>query len=363
MWPNRRFLDLVGIEHPIIQAPMAGSSGSALAIATSDAGGLGSLPCGMLNVDQVCAELNLIRQQTGKPVNANFFCHANPVPDAAREAAWRERLAPYYVEFGLDPKAAAAAPVRAPFDATMCDLVVEQKPRVVSFHYGLPAQPLLRRLTDVGCVIIGCATTPEEARWLEAHGADAVIAQGLDAGGHRGMFLTEDLATQAGTFTLVPQVVDAVAVPVIAAGGVGDARGVAAALALGASAVQMGTAYLFCPEARIAPPYRAALADARDQTTAMTNVVSGRPARGFANRLIREVGPMSPLAPPFPLATGAVAPLRAAAEAKGSGDFSPMWAGQAAALGRAMGAGELTHTLAQDALDRLRALVERPTAG
>ena len=356
MWPNRRYLDLAGISHPIVQAPMAGANLGAMAIAVSRAGGLGSLPCGMLNVEQVRTELNVIRQQTDRPINVNFFCHERPAPDDERERRWRNQLAPYYAELGVERSVAAGGANRAPFDAVMCSLVVQMRPRVVSFHYGLPERGLVEQLKAAGCVIQGAATTVEEARWLEARGADAIVAQGLDAGGHRGMFLALDLASQVGTFALVPQVVDAVRVPVIAAGGVTDARGSFAALALGASAVQIGTGYLLCPEAEISAPYRVALRSTRDDSTALTNVLSGRPARGIVNRLMREAGPISADAPQFPLASVAVQPLRTKAEAQGSGDFSPLWAGQAASLARELGAGELTVALATEAQSLLKRL-------
>jgi nitronate monooxygenase len=357
MWPNRRYLDLVGIDHPIIQAPMAGANLGAMAIAVSRAGGLGSLPCGMLNVEQARAELNVIRQQTDRPINVNFFCHEQPAPDDERDSRWRDRLAPYYAELGVEPTVPAAGGNRAPFDAVMCSLVVEMRPRVVSFHYGLPERDLVEQLKAAGCAIQGTATTVEEARWLEAHGVDAIVAQGLEAGGHRGMFLARDLASQVGTFALVPQIVDVVRVPVIAAGGATDARGIVAALALGASAVQIGTGYLLSPEAKISAPYRSALRSTRDDGTALTNVLSGRPARGIVNRLMREVGPISADAPQFPLASGAIQALRAKAEAQGSGDFSPLWAGQAAPLARELGAGELTVALASEAQSLLKRLV------
>jgi len=360
MWTDRRYLDLVGIAEPIIQAPMAGANLAAMAIAVSRAGGLGSLPCGTLSVAAARRELDIIRQQTFEPINANFFCHALPPPDAARARRWQARLAPYYAEFGLEPDP-SAAPTRLPFDAAMCALMCELRPRVVSFHYGLPEPVLLARLKAAGCVVQGCATTVEEARWLQAHGADAVIAQGLEAGGHRGTFLSHALGQQVGTLALVPQVVDAVHLPVIAAGGIADARGIVAALALGASAVQIGTAYLLCPEAEISAPYRAALRAADDQSTVITNVFSGRPARGILNRLIREVGPISADAPAFPLAAAGTQPLRKKAEALGSCAFSPVLAGQTAALTREMGAGALTMALAREAKTLLKGLT-RPDA-
>jgi len=356
MWPDRRLLDLFQIEHPIIQAPMAGSMDGDLVAAVSEAGGLGSLPCAMLNVEKIHDEVSKIRARTRKPINLNFFCHTSPVPNNAREAGWRERLAPYYREFGIDPAAPTPFSNRAPFDEALLGAVLDTKPEVVSFHFGLPSTPLYEKLKREGILVISSATTVAEARWLAERGVDAVIAQGFEAGGHRGMFLTEDVFAQVGTLALVPQVADAVKVPVIASGGIADARGIAAAFALGASAVQIGSVYLRCPEAKISAPHRAALASARDDGTVLTNVITGRPARGFINRVIREVGPISDLAPQFPLATGAVQPLRAKAEAQGSGDFSPLWCGQAVALGRDMGAGELTVKLSAEARKRLEKL-------
>lgn len=339
----RRLLD---IELPLIQAPMAGVQGSALAIAVSQAGGLGSLPCAMLSPDAMRAELAAIRAATGRPFNVNFFCHAQPPADAARETGWRARLAPYYREFGIDPAAIPAGPGRAPFSAEAADVLEAFRPPVVSFHFGLPAPDLLARVKGWGATVLSSATTVDEAVWLEAHGADVVIAQGAEAGGHRGMFLTEDPATQVGLFALLPQVVRAVKVPVVAAGGIADAAGVRAAMALGASGVQVGTAWLLCPESTTSPVHRAALASPAARETAMTNVFTGRPARGIVNRLIREVGPISADAPAFPYATGAVAPLRAKAEGAGSGDFSSMWAGQNASGCRAVPAAELLSGLA-----------------
>jgi len=356
MWPDRRLLDLLGIDIPIIQAPMAGAMDWELAAAVSEAGGLGSLPAGMLTAAQIREQMENFRSRTTKPVNLNFFCHAAPDLNNAREAAWRDRLAPYYRELGIDPTAPVPSSQRAPFNAELCDLVLALEPAVVSFHYGLPDAALVRRIKATGTKILCSATTTAEARRLAEQGVDAVIAQGSEAGGHRGMFLTDDLNSQMGTMALLPQIADAVDVPVIATGGIGDARGIAAAFALGAAGVQIGTGYLFCAEAKIAPPYRAALAAADQHTTAMTNVFSGRPARAIVNRLMREVGPLSDLAPQFPLAAGAVVPLRAKAESAGSGDFSSMWSGQAAPLGRAMPAGELTRRLADGALTRMRQL-------
>jgi nitronate monooxygenase len=337
---------LLGIDLPIIQAPMAGVQAGALAVAVSEAGGLGSLPSAMLGPDALRRELAAIRARTGRPFNVNFFCHAVPTPDADREAAWRASLAHYYREFGIDADAIPAGPGRRPFGAEAAEVLEEFRPAVVSFHFGLPPAELLARVRAWGAKVLSSATTVEEALWLEARGVDAVIAQGLEAGGHRGMFLSEDLTTQVGTLALVPQVVRAVKVPVIAAGGIADARGVAAALALGAAGVQVGTAYLLCPEATTGPVHRAALKSEAARHTALTNLFTGRPARGIVNRFVREQGPLSPLAPAFPLAAAAVAPLRVAAEGRGSGDFSPLWSGQNPGGCREIPAANLTRELA-----------------
>ncbi len=337
---------LLGIELPIIQAPMAGVQAGALALAVSNAGGLGSLPCALLDRPGMARELQALRAGTQRPFNVNFFCHREPSADAAREARWREALAPYYREFGIDPAGIAAGPGRAPFSVEAAALLEEFKPAVVSFHFGLPAAALYARVRAIGCKILASATTVDEARWLAERGVDAIIAQGVDAGGHRGMFLSEDVTTQVGTFALLPQIVRAVGVPVIAAGGIADATGVAAAIALGAAGVQIGTAYLLCPEATTSNVHRAALAGDGARHTALTNVFTGRPARGIVNRVVRELGPLSALAPAFPLATAALAPLRAAAERAGSGDFSPLWSGQNASGCRAIPAADMTRALA-----------------
>jgi nitronate monooxygenase len=338
---------LLGTELPIIQAPMAGAQGAALAVAACKAGALGSLPCAMLSVDAMRKELASIRAGTDRPYNVNFFTHTPPAADARREAAWRAALAPYYKEYGIDPNAIPAGPGRAPFTADAADALEDFRPAVVSFHFGLPSKALLDRVRAWGSKILSSATTVDEALWLEAHGVDAVIAQGVEAGGHRGIFLSEDLSTQPGTFALLPQVVRAVKVPVIAAGGIADAKGVAAAMALGAAGVQVGTAYLLCPEATISAVHRAALKSEAARNTVLTNLFTGRPARGIVNRLIRELGPLSAAAPAFPLATSAIAPLRAKAESQGSGDFSPLWSGQNATGCREIPAGEITRALAE----------------
>jgi nitronate monooxygenase len=341
-------LNFLGTDLPIIQAPMAGVQDSRLAAAVSNAGGLGSLPCAMLTAAALRAELEALKGSTNRPFNLNFFAHTPPEPDTSAEKSWRAALAPYYREYGLDEGVIANGPGRQPFNTEMAAIVEEFRPAVVSFHFGLPAPELLQRVKAAGATVLSSATTVEEALWLEGNGADGIIAQGLEAGGHRGIFLTKDMSTQMGTFALLPQVVAAVSVPVIAAGGIADARGVKAALALGAAAAQVGTAFMLCPEATTRAVHREALKSDAAQHTAITNLFSGGPARGIMNRVMRELGPISALAPAFPLATNAIAPLRAAAEAQGSGDFSPLWCGQNAAGCREVSAGDLVKQLAED---------------
>ncbi|MBS7807760.1 nitronate monooxygenase [Variovorax sp. PCZ-1] len=365
------FCALLGITHPLIQAPMAGVQGSALAIAVSQAGGLGSLPCAMLSPEQIKTEIEAIRAATAKPYNLNFFCHAPPpltVATPEREAAWRKLLAPYYAEHSIDPASIPAGAGRAPFSADLCDVIAPYKPPVVSFHFGLPAPELVARIKAWGGKVLSSATTVAEAKWLEAHGADAIIAQGVEAGGHRGMFLCgnehgvheglsntfpkdwrDELSTQQGTFTLLPQIVASVKVPVIAAGGIASAQGVQAAFKLGASAVQIGTAFMLCDEATTSQLHRAALthcaAHPEQHHTQLTTLFTGRPARGITNRIMRELGSINTTAPAFPTSTAAMAPLRAAAEKTGKADFSPLWSGQNASGCRAVPAAVLLQDL------------------
>ena len=315
-------------------------------MAVSNAGGLGSLPCAMLGFDAMRDEILAVKAQTSNPFNVNFFCHVPPKPDPEREQRWRTTLAPYYRELGLDVDSAPAGSGRASFTQEAADVLRDIRPAVVSFHFGLPSRELLAQVRELGAKILSSATTVEEARWLESNGVDAIIVQGLEAGGHRGMFLTEDVTTQLGTLALLPQVVKTVRIPVIAAGGIADAQGVAAVLALGAAGVQVGTAYLLCPEATTSPVHRAALKSEAARHTALTNVFTGRAARGIMNRIMKELGPMSTAPPAFPLATAAIAPLRGKAESRGSGDFSPLWSGQNASGCREIPAAQLTRDLA-----------------
>jgi len=352
-WPDTRLLDLFGIELPIIQAPMAGATTPEMVAAVSNAGGLGSLPSAQYSAAALRDALALVRGATTRPINVNFFCHTMPQDDPIGQMQWRARLAPYYVEAGLDPAAPLPTSGRAPFDAEFCTIVESFHPEVVSFHFGLPEPALLDRVKNTGAKIIASATNVGEALWLAERGVDAVIAMGYEAGGHRGTFLGDDMATQIGTIALVPLIVDAIALPVIAAGGIADGRGIAAAFALGAAGVQIGTAYLRTPEAKIPPLHRRALDEAATRETAVTNLFTGRPARGFVNRLMHDLGPLCPLAPTFPTAGSALAPLRAQAEANGRDDFTNLWAGQAAPLTREMGSGELTRWLVEQAQRRL----------
>lgn len=346
-WPDEKILNVLGIELPIIQAPMAGVDTPELAVAVSQAGGLGSLACAMLSPDQIRSAWHKMRAQTDKPINLNFFCHDQKEKSEIQQAQWKNRLAPYYRECGINPDAVVPSAARVPFDENYCALIEELKPSVVSFHFGLPSQSLLDRVKAVGAVILSSATTREEAIWLEQNGCDVVIAQGAEAGGHRAMFLTADLKTQIGTADLVSQIVDAVSLPVIAAGGISGARAVRDAFSWGASAVQLGTAYLFCPEAKAPPLYREALRS--DAETVITNVYSGRPARGILNRFINEVGPISPDAPDFPYASHFVAPLRTASERAARTDFIQMWSGTVRAAHN-MDAEQFTRMLADETL-------------
>lgn len=342
-WPDRGFIELVGTVVPIIEAPMAGAGGVELCVAAMKGGALGSLPCGMLAAEQVREQAAAVRQPASGPFALNFFCHS--MPSDSDDSAWRELLRPYYEEFAVQPGNGGA--LRLPFDEEMCRVVEEVRPAVVSFHFGLPEPGLLGRVRSTGAVIIGNATTVDEARWLEERGADAIIAQGFEAGGHTGRFLGSAPNEALGLFAFLPQIADAVSVPVIAAGGIGDGRGIASAFVLGASAVQLGTAYLHTPEAKISATHRERLAEGR---TVFTNLMSGGLARGLHGRLIDELGPVRSEAPPYPLASAALAPIRAAAERQGEYGFGPMWAGQAAPLGTSLPAAELTRKLASDAL-------------
>jgi nitronate monooxygenase len=355
IWPDRRLLDLFGIELPIVAAPMANFAGVHLAIAVAEAGGLGWLPCAALDADKISDIAAVFRSRSNKPLAINFFCHETEAPDLERDQAWLKRIAPYFAELGVEPPSLPLPPGHPPFGEGQCAAIEETKPDIVSFHFGLPTPDLLARVKATGAKIVSSTTSLREALWLAERGVDAIIAQGAEAGGHRAMFLETDVSTQAGTFALVRAIAAAVKVPVIAAGAIADGHGVAGSLALGASAAQIGTAYLTCPESTISLLHRQALADPARET-AITNVLTGKPARGVMNRFMREQGPIDRAAPVFPFARPAIAPLRAKAEAQGSTDFSPLWSGQAATLPEPMSAAELTRKLADGALAQLKAL-------
>ena len=348
-WPGTRLLDLFGIEVPIAQAPMANFAGVDMAIAVAEAGGLGALPCAALDPAQIRDGVTAFRARTRQPLNCNFFCHVEAPQDVAKDCAWLERIAPYFAELGVEPPSLPLPQGHPPFGEADCAIVDALRPEVVSFHFGLPPAPLLARVKATGCTILSTATSVREARDLAASGVDAVIAQGAEAGGHRGMYIETDVAIQTGTFALLRNIAAAIDIPVIAAGGIADGPAIAAALTLGASAVQIGTAYLLCPESMASDLHKHALAD-EARETAITDALTGRPARGVVNRFMRGQGPIDAAAPAFPRARAAIAPLRAKAEATGSTDFSPLWSGQAAKLPRGIGAGELTRKLAEDAL-------------
>ncbi len=337
---------LLGVDIPVIQAPMAGVQDAELAAAISNAGGLGSLPCAMLDAVALEAELQRLARLTDKPFNVNFFCHEPPAVAARQAGQWLQCLSAYFHELDLEPPGESPVVSRQPFGDESLAVLERFKPAVASFHFGLPRPSHLDRLKSWGTTVLASATTVDEARWLADHGADAVIAQGLEAGGHRGSFLTEDMSTQTGTMALVPRVCAAVSIPVIAAGGIASPAGVAAVLTLGAAGVQIGTAFLLCPEAKTGALHRKALTSESANHTALTNVFTGRPARSIVNRLVRELGPMSSEATAFPSAAGPVALLRAAAEKKGRDDFTPLWSGQNTLGCRELPAAELLGILA-----------------
>ena len=348
MWPDTRICDLLGVTHPIILSPMAGSAGPELAVAVCNAGGLGSLPCASLTFDKIREHVAAVRQNTSNPFSLNFFCHEYLDCNESKEQSWLDQFSPYYSELGVEPTLGAASSNLHPFGEKHCQLVEVLRPAVASFHFGLPDDSLLLRVKKAGCRIISSANTVEEAVWLSERGCDAVIAQGTEAGGHRAMFHSKTVSEQAGTMALVPQIVDAVDIPVIAAGGIADGRGIAAAFALGASAVQMGTAYLFTDESWANDLYRKKLQTSSDAQTVITNVFSGRPARGFATRLTRDLGPISKQPMDFPMGYGVLAPFKAKAEASGSTEFSSYLAGQSASLGRPESAAQLTQRLVDE---------------
>ena len=335
---------ILGTRVPLIQAPMAGVQDSSLAMAVSVAGGLGSLPAAMLDAQNLRRELQVLHTSR-LPYNVNFFCHTAPAHTPAAELKWQAALQPYYQQFGIDPSAIPASAGRRPFDEEMAEVLEEFSPKVVSFHFGLPSQPLLSRVKARGAFVLSSATTLNEAQWLVAHGADGVIAQGLEAGGHRGHFLDRDVSVQSNVLTLLQQLTPHIHVPIIAAGGIANADDVHAAMSAGAAAVQVGTSFLLCHEAKTSPLHRARLRDV-DAPTALTNLFTGGLARGMFNRVMLEIGPENAAAPVFPMATQSMAPLRAKAEANQCDDFTPLWSGMNRSGCAACSAAEMVHRLA-----------------
>jgi len=346
MWPRTDFLELLGIAHPIVQAPMSGFTTPALAAAVCNAGGLGSIGCATLPSAAIREQVAAICQSTNRPFNLNFFVYAPPVPAPETTARMRARLASYFAVFGLGPVPEPSVPF-ASFDEERLALALELRPRVVSFHFGLPSAAAVRRIKEAGCVIMSSATTVAEARSLQANGADVIIAQGFEAGGHRGSFSDSPGAGMIGTMALVPQIADAVRIPVVAAGGIADGRGIAAAFALGASGVQLGTAFLGCPEAAVPPLYQAQLRAATDDMTEVTRAFTGRPARALRNRFVAEMADAEAL--DFPLQASLVGPLWQVPDETARAQLMPFWAGQAVALMRELPAGELVEKLAAEA--------------
>ena len=330
---------------PIIQGPMTGSDTPALAAAVSQAGGLGMLGCGMRSPAAMAEAAAEVRRHTQQPFGMNLFVQATPTPDETTVQAALKRLAPSYAELGLVPTVPAqwCEDFEAQFEALLA-----ARPAVASFTFGILKAPQVRRLHEAGCYVIGTATTVQEARAWAAVGADAVCASGLEAGGHRGTFLGDFAASMVGTLALVPQCVDALTIPVIAAGAIMDGRGIAAALALGAQAVQMGTAFLACPESAIGPAYRAALNSATATDTRVTRIFSGRPARGIVNTMMELLAAHEDTVPAYPVQNALTGALRRAAAQAGRADYLSLWAGQGVAAVRPMPAAALVELLAQE---------------
>ena len=342
-------LAALGAELPIIQAPMVGTSTPQLAAAVSNAGGLGSLGLGGSTVAQARQLIQATRELTTKPVNYNFFCHQPEQPAAAREQRWLQRLAPYFAEFAASvPTHISAGYQSFVGHQAMLEMLLDERPEVVSFHFGLPSQAFIDALKQQGTQLLATATCVAEAQLIERAGIDFIVAQGFEAGGHRGVFEpTKD--QRLGTFALVQRLAEVTQLPLIAAGGVMNAQGIRAALQLGAVAVQMGTAFVLCPESSASAAYRAALTNAAEVPTEVSALISGRPARGLVNRWHTEIALQDAAdLPDYPIAYSAAKALQAAASAAGNQEFSPFWAGQAASLAQTLPAAELLQQIRRD---------------
>jgi len=349
MWPTSQLTDILGITYPIIQAPMAIVTTPALAAAVAKAGGLGGFGCAVLSGDEIIQQVTEYRALTNNahPIHLNFFTHNRPERDPGREQYARELVKPFYDGFGFADVPEPVEPF-LPFGDETLDAVLAAKAEVVSFHFGLPAQRYVDKLRQERTLIMGCATTVGEAKVLAERGVDVICAQGWEAGGHRGTFDAPYAGGSVGTLALVPQIVDAVEIPVTAAGGICDGRGIAAALALGASGVQIGTAFLRCPESNVTDPHRAALRTARDEDTRLTRAFSGGLARGLRNSYLDALAPHDDALPPFPLMNPLSKPLRAASADADVPDCLPLWAGQGAPMTRDAGAGALVAALVSE---------------
>lgn len=340
-------LSMLNIRHPIIQAPMAGVSTPALAAAVSEAGALGSIAVGAGTAQQAGAAIAALRARTDKPFNVNVFTHAPATSDPAREAAWLDWLRPHFARFGAEPPAALTEIYRSFLDdEPMFELLLAERPAVVSFHFGLPAQVHIDALKKAGIVLFTTATSLQEAQQIEAAGIDVIVAQGIEAGGHRGMFDPSAPDEALGTFDLLRALAGKVSVPLVAAGAIMDGKDIRTALDLGAAAVQMGSAFIACPESSAPPQHRALIAQGAALQTELTAVISGRPARGIVNRLFTEIGASGhPAVPDYPIAYDAAKALHAAASGKGNQDYSVNWGGTGVAQARSMPAGELVAAL------------------
>jgi len=353
MWPKNDLTELLQIEHPIIQAPMAGSSTPALAGAVSNAGGLGSLGCAAMSLDELVTTTDKLRTITDQPFNLNFFAHTEPQERPKVDSQVSTQIAFAYQERAISGPSKNNTKTYDQFNIDTVSALLKIKPRVVSFHFGLPSTDLVAALRDTGCNILCSATTVEEAKWLAENGVDAIIAQGWEAGGHRGTFEVSFEDFGIGTMALVPQIVDAIDLPVIAAGGIADGRGIAAAFNLGASGVQLGSAFLSCPEASISTAHRNALQNARDDDTRLTRAFSGRPARARNNRYIELMAQQRGKLVDFPLMYRFSRPLMQSSVDNNDDDYSFLLYGQAAALNREMPASDLVTKLTEEALSLL----------
>ncbi|PLY45341.1 nitronate monooxygenase [Janthinobacterium sp. ROICE36] len=350
MSSSQRFLDRLGLQLPIIQAPMAGVSTPNLAAAVSNAGGLGSLAIGAGSVAQARQMIEDTRALTDGPFNVNVFCHAPAARDAGREAAWLAHLAPLFAELGAAVPAELEEIYRTFLgDEAVFELLLEQRPAVVSFHFGLPTQQQIAALRQAGIYTLATATSVREAALIEQAGVDAIVAQGVEAGGHRGVFDPQAQDERHSTSVLLRLLTGRTTLPLIAAGGIMDGQGIRAALDLGAVATQLGTAFVLCPESSANASYRANLKSERATATRLTSVLSGRLARGMLNRLIEHgEAPGSPPPAAYPVAYDVAKQLNAAASQHGDSEFAAQWAGQGAPLAREMDAAQLVLTLANE---------------